>query len=74
MSSAPTPSEASGGGPDSLAPIDRRIAALRHTMRTGNSRFARLVPAYWTEINKLLDLRLRLMRGDRPNRRARMLG
>jgi hypothetical protein len=47
-----------------LGSIDRRITALRRRMRTT----ARLAPAYWVEINKLLELRLWLMRGARPNR------
>ena len=62
MSSSATPPGSSTIDSSNLRSIDRRITSLRVRIRTMSPRSAALVPAYRDEIDRLLDLRLWLMR------------
>jgi hypothetical protein len=73
MSSSATPPGSSTIDSSNLRSIDRRITSLRVRIRTMSPRSAALVPAYRDEIDRLLDLRLWLMRDvlrDRPRLHA----
>jgi hypothetical protein len=73
MSSTVTPPGSSIIDASNLKAIDRRITSLRVRMRMVNPRSTGLVPSYREEIDRLLDLRLWLMRDvlrDQPRLRA----